>query len=626
MKDRIFEGIPVSFSSFKGMRKSYEDKLAGDLSANIGLAGVDGCDQQPNESALAAGRMLAAERSRAASLGILCMVLAACGGQCAAQSIRVPYHPQVRPAVSTAPQTTSASQSTASISSLDPSSANSPFVLTVSGTGFVDACKISWNGGLLGNTTFSSSKLTAAITEEQFAEAGTHTSIPVRVTCPAGTSAAVAFNVFPSGVAASTTQTTTGLSPVSAPLDAQRVVLSVTGTGFGDGCLINWNGAAVATFINSDTQLTTTITKAQIKAVGRVAVVPVSVTCGSAPAPAATPVAPTATPPADPTATPQAATTVTPPAAPAATPGAATAGQTPTPLMFSLSPGGCLWFPTRPADCMNWGSGSDARTREMNNLNAFLNTNGQLSFFNQFKSIYNMAAGATNLSVDLATLNFLPGLQWTVTTNAQVGSTSPTAVGSGTVPMLSSTSAAQAAQNMLWGGTVLTSVIYPVYAVGGASLKSPGGWGFLLDLTGKGGVDIQNFKSSSNVNVSTPPTHLSSGLEGYFVTNSINAAPAGSTSLFAGSIFAGFSYGASYTSHGYARDYGFGNAVGNALGQVSAGFLLNNVATITISRGFGPKQSYIDNTTGTPVARYVNNFQTWSIGITYQPSASSNSK
>jgi hypothetical protein len=60
-------------------------------------------------------------------------------------------------------------------------------------------------------------------------------------------------------------------------------------------------------------------------------------------------------------------------------------------------------------------------------------------------------------------LNFLAGMQWTVTTNAQVGTSSPTAVGSGTVPTLSSTSAAQAAQNMLWGGTVLTSMIYPCW-------------------------------------------------------------------------------------------------------------------------------------------------------------------
>jgi hypothetical protein len=398
----------------------------------------------------------------------------------------------------------------------------------------------------------------------------------VTVTCSGSPTAATAFNVSPANLTA-TTPAVTGLSPTSAGLDSREVVLKVNGSNFGDGCMVNWNGTAVATYINSATQLTATITPAQLRAVGRAASVPITVSCGQAVSP-------------------------------------------PPPQMFSISPAGCQFFPTRET-CLVWGAGSDPKSEQINNLNSFFNTNGQLSFINQVKATYNAAAGSTNLSVDLAKLNFLAGMQWTVTTNAQVGTSSPTAVGSGTVPTLSSTSAAQAAQNMLWGGTVLTSMIYPVLATGGTSLTSPGGWGFMLDIVGKGGVDIQNFKSSTNVNVNAPPTHASAGLEGYFITNSVNAAPSGSSSNFAGALFGGFSYGYSYTSHGYARDYGFGNAVHNAMGQISAGILMNDVATITISRGFGPKQSYIDNTGATPVARYVNNFKTWSLGITYQPKA-----
>jgi hypothetical protein len=389
----------------------------------------------------------------------------------------------------------------------------------------------------------------------------------------------VAFSVLPANLTAGVPEVT-GYSPTSASVDGGKVVLTVNGSNFGDGCMVNWNGAAVSTSVNSATQLTATIPATQISAVEVAASVPVTVGCGA----------------------------------------------TPISLQsFTISPAGCQFFPTRK-NCLIWGAGSDDKAKQINNLNNFFNTNGQLSFLNQVKAIYNAAAGSTNLSVDLATLNFLAGMQWTVTTNAQVGSSTPTTVVPGTVPTLSSTSAAQAAQNMLWGGTILTSMIYPVLATGGASLKSPGGWGVMLDIVGKGGVDIQNFKSSTNVNVSAPPTHASVGLEGYFVTNSVNVAPTGSSSNFAGALFAGFSYGYSYTSHGYARDYGFGNAVHNAMGQISAGILMNNVARITISRGFGPKQSYIDNTSGTPVARYVNNFKTWSFGITYQPAASSNSK
>jgi hypothetical protein len=426
-------------------------------------------------------------------------------------------------------------------------------------------------------------------------------NVPVKVRCGGtrGTTAALAFTVGSSGLTAGA-PTLSGISPASAGLDDKDVVLTVTGTNFGDSCMVNWNGVAIVTYVNSATQLTVTITPGQITAaggatrnvtdatgavvetVGVVAgparIVPVAVKCGNTPAT--------------------------------------------SPLMFSISPAYCTWAPTRPT-CLEWGVGSDSKAKKIKNLNDFFNTNGQLSFFNQIKAIYNAASGSTTLSADLATLNFLFGMQWTVTTNAQLGSTGAAAVSSGTVPTLTSTSAAQAAQNMLWGGTVLTSLIYPIVAKGAASLSSPGGWGLLVDAIGKGGVDIQNFKSSTNINVTAPPVHASAGLEGYFTVNAINPAPSGSSSGFAGALYAGFSYGASYTSRGYARDYGFGNAVGNAIGQVSAGILLNGVAKISVSRGFGPKQSYIDNTSGTPIARYMNNFKTWSFGVTYQSSGAS---
>jgi hypothetical protein len=173
---------------------------------------------------------------------------------------------------------------------------------------------------------------------------------------------------------------------------------------------------------------------------------------------------------------------------------------------------------------------------------------------------------------------------------------------------------------MLYGGTFVTSVIYPVLATGGANLAEPGDFGVLLDIITKGGVDIQNFKSGTNVNVNSPPSHLSEQLEGYVVYNAINPAPAGSSSNFAGSLFGGFSYGYSYTSHGYARDYGFGNAVNSAMGQVSVGILMYGVAKISVSRGFGPSQSYIDSTS--MAHTNVNNFKSWSVGISYQSSPS----
>jgi hypothetical protein len=83
--------------------------------------------------------------------------------------------------------------------------------------------------------------------------------------------------------------------------------------------------------------------------------------------------------------------------------------------------------------------------------------------------------------------------------------------------------------------------------------------------------------------------------------------------------YAVLNYTGEITMHGYAQDYGIGR-VGNGLGQVSAGIVINNIVKIAISRGFGPSQTYIDSATN--VTTIVNNFKAWSIGVSYQSSSS----
>ena len=250
----------------------------------------------------------------------------------------------------------------------------------------------------------------------------------------------------------------------------------------------------------------------------------------------------------------------------------------------------CLLFPIR-SGCVDYG------TDKFANINAFYSTNGPLSFFNQIKSIYNGASGSATVSADLTTLNFSNGVQVNAATNIQAGSSGNTTnVAAGTIPTLSSNGAAQATQNVLYGGTVLASEKYPLLA-GGGRLGSPGSLGFLVDLIGKQGFDIQNFKSGTNVNVSSPPFHASAQMEGYLQYNSINLGPASPSGVqsFAGALFVGGSYGYTYISHGYARDYGFGSRINNDIGQVSAGILINGVAKISVSRAYGPSQTFIDS-------------------------------
>jgi hypothetical protein len=256
----------------------------------------------------------------------------------------------------------------------------------------------------------------------------------------------------------------------------------------------------------------------------------------------------------------------------------------------------------------------------INEVNSFFTMDSTASYFSQIKSIYNGASGSATLAADLATLNFPVGLQITATTNIQAGPANSVPPAMGMAPSLSATGAAQAAQNMLNGGNLLISALYPVIGYNVNGQNNAGNLAITLNLVAREGIDIQNFKAGTSTLVNSAPSHTNAGLEAYLVYNAINPPDpsSGSTSAFAGSVFLGGSYGYSYTSHAYTLDYGIAHQ-SNALAQISAGLVVNNIVKIAISRGFGPRQTYNDSTTNLPVT--VNNFKTWSIGISYQSPA-----
>jgi hypothetical protein len=276
----------------------------------------------------------------------------------------------------------------------------------------------------------------------------------------------------------------------------------------------------------------------------------------------------------------------------------------------------CEWIPIRP----NCNSTIDE-------INGYFSTSGPVSFLNQVKSIYNGASSSATVSADIASLNFMNGMQVTAGTNIQAGSSSSPSSSSspasstGTLPILSAAGSAQAAQNMLYGGTIVASALYPLLGFGVDKTNNPGSLVITLNLIAREGVDIQSFKAGTSMQVSSPPSHTSGQMEAYLAYNAINPptnSGAGTSGGFAGSVFVGGAYGYSYTSHGYAVNYGIPH-VSNGLGQVSAGILVNGVVKIAVSRGFGPAQTYIDSTTNATTT--VNNFKAWSIGISYQSPA-----
>jgi len=76
----------------------------------------------------------------------------------------------------------------------------------------------------------------------------------------------------------------------------------------------------------------------------------------------------------------------------------------------------CSLIPTR-GGCMDFGGDKPGA------INAFYQTSGPFSFFNQIKSVYNNASGSATVSADLATLNFSNGMQ--VATSTSRRSTAP---------------------------------------------------------------------------------------------------------------------------------------------------------------------------------------------------------
>lgn len=259
-------------------------------------------------------------------------------------------------------------------------------------------------------------------------------------------------------------------------------------------------------------------------------------------------------------------------------------------------------------------------------INNILGTSATFTPFNQIQSIYNSASGSATVSSDLGTLNFDSGIQVALVTNVQAGSAGSTSPSSGTLPTLSASGAGQAVQNLLYGGTFLGQVLYPVILGQrkGIPADSPDALILNVDVVTRGGADIQNFKASTNVNTSSPPLHFSTKLEGYLQYNSTKGANDPNGFNFTGAVFVGGSYGYDYMSHDYARNYGFGSRVSNGIGQASVGVLINGVVKVAFSRAFGPSQTYIDTTSMAQTT--VNNFKSWSIGIAYQQAPSQSSK
>jgi hypothetical protein len=195
------------------------------------------------------------------------------------------------------------------ITTLSPSrttAGSSAFALTVNGSNFVASSQVIFSGNALSTTYVSANQLTATIPSALVASAGTPS---VTVTNPSpggGTSNAVSFTI---NAANNPVPTLTTLAPSSTTAGSSAFAMTVNGSGFVSGSIVNFGGTARATTYVSATQLTAAILAADVASAGTPSVTVTNPTPGggtsngvtftvntpSNPVPAITTLAPSAT-------------------------------------------------------------------------------------------------------------------------------------------------------------------------------------------------------------------------------------------------------------------------------------------------------------------------------------------
>lgn len=144
-----------------------------------------------------------------------------------------------------------------------------PQILTINGAGFVASSTVTFNGIAHTAIFVTASQLTISLTSADLATVG---SYPVVVTNPSpggGNSNAVNFTVSSNNPVPAITQ----LNPASVPVGATPQTLAIIGTGFLASSTVTFNATAHAATFVSATQLTISLTSADLATPGSYPVV-----------------------------------------------------------------------------------------------------------------------------------------------------------------------------------------------------------------------------------------------------------------------------------------------------------------------------------------------------------------
>src|SRR5689334_7671656 len=118
------------------------------------------------------------------------------------------------------------------------------FTLTVNGSGFVAGSIVNWNGSNRATTYVSGTQITASVSAADLTTAGTAQVTVFNPTPGGGTSGNASFTIT---AAPNPTPSITLLSPSPYAALSRSFTLTVNGTGFVAGSIVNWNGSNRAT-------------------------------------------------------------------------------------------------------------------------------------------------------------------------------------------------------------------------------------------------------------------------------------------------------------------------------------------------------------------------------------------
>jgi len=153
------------------------------------------------------------------------------------------------------------------LATLAPNSAaaGSPaFTLTLTGTGFVSTSVVKWNGVALVTTIVSVTQVTAAVPAANISAVGSASVTVFNPTPGGGTSSPQTFTINATNPA----PTLGSLSANSAIAGGPAFILTLTGSNFVSGTVVDWNGVALATTFVSATQVSVTIPSSDIATAG----------------------------------------------------------------------------------------------------------------------------------------------------------------------------------------------------------------------------------------------------------------------------------------------------------------------------------------------------------------------